>query len=104
MDVKEVSPYLVYVGGVAAILGGLSSIVYKTPLIQKVLNISLPAFFSGEILLVLGAVGLLGGLVALYGGYKKDWKLSIIGGAVGLLSPCILSLLAIVGGILMRNE
>jgi len=91
---------LALIGGLLAVVAGIVSMSTKTPLIAHLTGIEL---VSGSILLPLGALGVVGGLLALYGGLYGKPTYTMIGGLVGLLAPCGLSLLAVVGGALMRK-
>jgi thiol:disulfide interchange protein len=46
----------------------------------------------------------LGGLIALYYSYRGNGLYVIIGGILGLIAPCVLPALAIIGGYLMLRE
>lgn len=92
---------LVAVGGVLALLAGLVSLATGTPLAEMIFGVTL---VSGSIVRILGVIGVIGGLVALNGFRTGDAKQGLIGGVLGLLAPCGLSILAVIGGILGMKE
>ena len=102
----ETPRILAYIGGMAAIVGGLTSIVAKKPLISILLGLAGVNFvpIEGGILLVLGFIGLIGGIAAIYFATRGDGAKAMIGGVLGLLAPCGLSILAIIGGYLMSRQ
>jgi hypothetical protein len=92
---------LAVAGGVLAAVAGVVSIATQVPLITHLAGAEL---VSGPVLIPLGALGILGGLLALYGGLRAKPGYAVMGGALGLLAPCGLSLLAVIGGALMRRQ
>ncbi|MCE4603998.1 MAG: hypothetical protein F7B20_03410 [Aeropyrum sp.] len=96
-----------YVGGVFAIIAGLVSLATATPLgaiLMGLIGVAEEPFIQGTIVRVLGVIGIAGGAFAVYSASRMDGKGTLIGGVVGLLAPCILSVLAIAGGYLMLKE
>lgn len=91
------------VGGALAVVSGLVSLLTRKPLISHLTGIEL-GFLSESLLPILGIVGILGGLIALYFSYTRVPMYVIIGGILGLAPPCGLSILAIIGGYLMMQE
>ncbi|BDB99104.1 hypothetical protein [Saccharolobus caldissimus] len=85
------------IGGIIVLIASFVSILTREPLITHLTGIRL---ISGEILIGLGIIGLIGSLATLYGVYKNSWKYMISGGIVGLFAPCFLSVLSIIGGAL----
>ncbi len=96
-----VGTYLGYIGGVLAVVFGAVSIITQKPLITHLTDISL---IEGSILLMTGVIAIIGGLIALYFSYRGNGLCVIIGGILGLIAPCALSALAIIGGYLMLRE
>ncbi|MCX8196261.1 MAG: hypothetical protein N3F67_04210 [Acidilobaceae archaeon] len=92
-----------YLGGALAVVSGLVSIALQRPLISILTGLEL-GFIPASLLPVLGAIGVIGGLVALYFSYRREPLYVIVGGVLGLAPPCALSLLAIIGGLLMMRE
>ncbi|MCS7107319.1 MAG: hypothetical protein NZ902_04360 [Acidilobaceae archaeon] len=92
-----------YLGGALAVVSGLVSIALQKPLISILTGIEL-GFIPASLLPILGGIGIIGGLVALYFSYTRVPMYVIIGGILGLAPPCALSLLAIIGGYLMMQE
>ena len=77
------------------------SVITQKPLITHLTGISL---IEGSILLVTGVIAIIGGLIALYYSYRGNGLHVIVGGTLGLIAPCALSALAIIGGYLMLRE
>jgi hypothetical protein len=96
-----VGSYLGYIGGVLAVVSGAVSVITQKPLITHLTGISL---IEGSILLATGVIAIIGGLIALYFSYKGNGLYVIVGGILGLIAPCALSALAIIGGYLMLRE
>ncbi len=92
---------LVAAGGVLALLAGIVSIVIGKPLAEMLFGFTL---VSGSIVRVLGVVGVIGGLVALNGFRTGDARQGLIGGVLGLLAPCGLAILAVIGGFMGMKE
>ncbi len=88
---------LVAIGGLLALLAGLASIATGTPLAQTLFGVTL---VEGSIVRVMGVIGLVGGLTSLYSLRDGNPKLGLVGGVLGLLAPCGLSILAVIGGVL----
>lgn len=102
----ETGRLLAYIGGVGAIIAGATSILARKPLVSVLLGAIGVDFvpIEGSILIVLGVIGIAGGVIAIYSSTRGDAEKTMIGGAVGLLAPCGLSLLAVIGGYLMRKQ
>ena len=96
-----VGSYLGYIGGVLAVVSGAVSVITQKPLITHLTGISL---IEGGILLVTGVIAIIGGLIAIYYSYRGNGLYVIVGGILGLIAPCVLSILAIIGGYLMLRE
>ncbi|MEN2999766.1 MAG: hypothetical protein ABDH61_04245 [Acidilobaceae archaeon] len=92
-----------YAGGALAVVSGIVSITLQKPLISVLTGISL-GFIPASLLPVLGGIGIIGGLMALYFSYARAPLYVMIGGILGLAPPCGLSVLAIIGGYLMMRE
>ena len=88
-------------GGLLALVAGIVSIATRTPLITHLTGIEM---LSGGVLVFLGSIGVVGGLLAVYGGAQSRPLHAIIGGILGLLAPCGLALLAIIGGVLLYRS
>ena len=88
---------LVVIGGLAAAVSGFASIATGTPLGERLLGINL---VEGSIVRVMGAVGVFGGVLSLYSAARGNARLGLLGGLLGLLAPCALSLLAVAGGLI----
>jgi|BEDMetMinimDraft_2_1075160.scaffolds.fasta_scaffold01485_6 hypothetical protein len=83
------------IGGVVAVVAGILSATTREPLLTHLTGLRL---LGGAILIPLGVIGLIGGLVNLYGVYRgKPWFM-IGGGLVGTLAPSFVSLLGVLGG------
>lgn len=93
--------WLGYTGGLLAIIAGLVSILTQRPLITHLTGITL---IEGSVLIITGLIALIGGLIAIYFSYRRIGLYVIIGGILGLLAPCVLSVIAIIGGYLMLRE
>jgi len=96
-----VGSYLGYIGGALAVVSGAVSAITQKPLITHLTGISL---IEGSILLVTGLIAIIGGLIAIYFSYRSIGLYVIVGGILGLIAPCALSVLAIIGGYLMLKE
>jgi len=96
-----VGTYLGYIGGVLAVISGAVSVITQKPLITHLTGISL---IECSILLVTGVIAIIGGLIALYYSYRGNGLYVIVGGVPGLIAPCVLPALAIIGGYLMLRE
>jgi hypothetical protein len=94
----KLEEYLIIIGAVFAVIAGLTSITTGKPLITLLTGFTV---ISGDITPYLGLIGFIGGLVALYGFKKNDKMIIFIGGVLGLLSPCGLSILTIIGSLMM---
>lgn len=92
-----------YAGGILAVVSGLVSIALQKPLISLLTGVQL-GFIPASLLPLLGGIGVIGGLMALYFSYSRAPMYVMIGGLLGLAPPCALSLLAIIGGYLMMQE
>ncbi len=89
------------VGGLLAFIAGIVSIATRVPLVTHLTGAEL---LSGDVLIFLGAIGVVGGLLAVYGGLQLKAPHTIAGGVLGLLAPCGLSVLAIIGGALLLRS
>ncbi|ACP38950.1 conserved hypothetical protein [Sulfolobus islandicus Y.G.57.14] len=85
------------IGGIIVLIASLVSITTREPLIDHLIKILL---ITGDAVIGLGIIGLIGSLTTLYGVYKNNWKYMVSGGILGLFAPCILSILSIIGGVL----
>jgi|GEM_PF-3847298 len=98
-----------YVGQALVVIGGLGALInaileFAT---TKTLLETLGAFtlaLEATYYYVLGVIGLIGALVAFYGAYKKDRNLSVVGGVLGIISICVIPVLAIIGGFLYSKS
>jgi hypothetical protein len=90
---------LIILGALGSIIAGQYSVFHGTTLIQILTGWQI---VSGPVLPFLGALGILGGLIALYGMLKSESNIVVIGGLVGLLAPSFLAVSAVIGGLLMR--
>lgn len=97
----DVGRYLGYIGGILAVIAGIVSIATRKPLASHLFGLTL---IEGNILIITGLVALIGGLIALYYSYRGNGLYVIIGGILGLVAPCALSVLAIIGGYLMLRS
>lgn len=97
----SIGRYLGYAGGILAIVAGIVSIATRKPLASYIFGLTL---VEGNVLIIMGLIGLLGGLVAIYYSYRGNGLYVIIGGILGLLAPCALSILAVIGGYLMLRS
>jgi len=100
MDVS-VGVYLGYIGGALATIAGAVSVITQKPLITHLTGITL---VEGSILLLTGIIAIIGGLIALYFSYRNVGLYVIVGGVLGLIAPCALSILAVIGGYLILRE
>ncbi|MEB3861550.1 MAG: hypothetical protein GSR84_04930 [Desulfurococcales archaeon] len=92
----EVWEILVAIGGLLALLAGLASMATGAPLAQTLFGVTL---VEGTTVRVMGVIGLVGGLTSLYSLRDGNPKLGLVGGVLGLLAPCGLSILAVIGGV-----
>jgi len=97
----SVGRYLGYIGGVLAVIAGLVSAITQKPLATHLFGISL---VEGSLLIATGVIAIIGGLLAIYFSYKGNGLYVVVGGVLGLIAPCILSILAVIGGLLMMRE
>ncbi len=96
-----VAKALAYLGGVFAVLSGLISALTQKPTIYYITGAE-P--LAGSILIVTGIIAIIGGLLVFYGASRNSYPQVILGGVLGLIAPCILSVLAIIGGFLMARQ
>jgi hypothetical protein len=98
---------LAIVGGILAVIAGLVSLGTAEPLVSHLLKaaglIGEP-LFSGTFVRVLGVIGLAGGAGAIYFANKGDGAKTMAAGVAGLLAPCGLAVLSIIGGYMMQKE
>ncbi len=97
---------LAMVGGALAFIAGVVSLATQKPLayhLFKAIGLPFPEI-QGLIIAVLGIIGIAGGLGAIYFANKGDAQKTMIAGVAGLLAPCGLAVLAIIGGYLMQKE
>ena len=102
----ETGKVLALVGGLAAAVAGVVSISTSIPLVSHLLIVAgviESPLIEGDIVRLGGLIGLIGGVAAVYYTYKGDGTKVMAGGAAGLLAPCGLSLLAIIGGYMMLS-
>ncbi|MCH4815514.1 MAG: hypothetical protein QXY87_07290 [Saccharolobus sp.] len=85
------------IGGIIALIASLVSVTTREPLIDHLVKILL---ITGDAVVGMGIIGLIGSLATIYGVYKNNWKYMVSGGILGLFAPCILSILSIIGGVL----
>lgn len=95
---------LVAIGSLAAVIAGLHSIITGEPVIAALTGGAFLGGLRGGVVEAMGVVGVLGGALALYSTYSGSWRGAVAGGILGLAAPCGLSLLAIIGGVLMRRS
>jgi len=89
------------IGGIFALVAGVVSIATGVPLATKLFGLNL---VEGGIVKGMGIIGLIGGLLSLYSSSAGKASLLLLGGILGLLAPCGLSILAVIGGVLgMRS-
>lgn len=99
MAVKDyVGQVLVAIGGLGALVNAILEFAYNKTTLETLGAFTLA--FEPTYYYVLGVIGLIGALVAFYGAYKKDRNLSIVGGVLGIISICVIPVLAVIGGFL----
>ena len=96
-----VEKVLTTIGGVLTTIAGIVDIVTRNPLPHYIYGLNI---ISGTIMIYLGILGIVAGLMTLYGEYKNDRDFVIAGGALGLATPTEFSLLSLIGGLLMQKE
>lgn len=89
------------VGGIVTLIAGLVDIITRHPLDHYIYGLNI---ISGSIMIYLGILGIVSGLMTLYGTYKDNRDFVIAGGAIGLATPTEFSLLSIIGGLSMKTE
>lgn len=97
---------LAMVGGALAFVAGVVSLATQKPLAYHLFNaIGIPfPEIKSIVIAILGIIGIIGGLGTIYFANKGDAQKTMIAGVAGLLAPCGLAILAIVGGYLMQKE
>ncbi|BAA80626.1 hypothetical protein APE_1626 [Aeropyrum pernix K1] len=103
----ETPKILAYLGGIFAIIAGLVSLATAVPLGSHLLEaagVIEEPIISGSIVRLLGVVGIIGGVAAAYFAREENGQYVIAGGVLGLLAPCVLSILAIIGGYMMLKK
>lgn len=97
---------LAMVGGALAFIAGVVSLATQKPLAYHLFNAIGVGFpeIKGVVIAILGIIGMAGGLGAIYFASKGDAQKTMIAGVAGLLAPCGLAILSIIGGYLMQKE
>jgi len=97
---------LAMVGGAFAFIAGIVSVATQKPLAYHLFNMIGIGFprIEGIAIAILGLIGIVGGLAAIYFANKGDAQKTMLAGVAGFLAPCGLALLAVVGGYLMQKE
>lgn len=94
---------LIIIGGIFALLSGLYSIVAGKALISTLTNGAIFGGTTGSTLRITGVIGLIGGIIALTGASRRERNMALVGGILGLIAPCGLSILAIIGALLFKK-
>ncbi|MQL56299.1 hypothetical protein [Acidianus ambivalens] len=96
-----VEKVLATIGGILTLIAGIVDIATRNPLAHYIYGLNI---ISGSVMIYLGILGIVAGLMTLYGEYKNDRDFVIAGGALGLATPTEFSLLSLIGGLLMQKE
>jgi uncharacterized membrane protein len=89
------------IGGVVTIIAGLVDIVLRHPLDYYLYKFNA---LSGSVLVYLGILGIIAGLMILYGGFKDKRDFLIGGSAIGLATPTEFAILSLIGGLIHEKE
>ncbi len=89
------------IGGVITLIAGLVDLITRHPLDHYLYDLNV---VSGSVMVYLGIIGVVAGLMTLYGAFKNDREFVIAGGALGLLTPTEFSLLSLIGGLSMKGK
>ncbi len=103
MERASLGKILAVIGALLALLSGLYSVFADKPLIAALTNGAILGGLGGSQLDVMGVVGVFGGILALASAVAGLWLGVVVGGILGLIAPCGLAILAIIGGILMKK-
>ncbi|NOZ31259.1 MAG: hypothetical protein GXO68_04860 [Crenarchaeota archaeon] len=103
MEKEKIALILIIIGGLFALLSGLYSITAGKALVSTLTNGAIFGETTGTTLRIMGVIGLIGGIIALAGASRKERNLALIGGILGLIAPCGLSILAIIGALLFER-
>jgi hypothetical protein len=97
----KLEEYLIIIGAVFAVIAGLTSITTGKPLITLLTGFTV---IAADITPYLGLIGFIGGLTALYGFKIKSKETVFVGGVLGLIAPCALSILTVIGGLMLESS
>lgn len=89
------------IGGVVTLIAGLVDIVLRHPLDYYLYKFNA---LSGSVLVYLGILGIIAGLMILYGGFKDKRDFVIAGSAIGLATPTEFAILSLIGGLIQEKE
>ncbi|MCE4622327.1 MAG: hypothetical protein F7B19_03325 [Desulfurococcales archaeon] len=103
MEKEKIALVLIIIGGLFALISGLYSITAGKAVISTLTNGAIFGGTTGTTLRIMGVIGVIGGIITLAGGSRKARNLALIGGILGLIAPCGLSILAIIGALLLER-
>ncbi len=98
---------LAIAGGVLAAVSGLISLATAEPTashLLKLVGLIEDPLIEGNFVRVLGVIGIAGAAGVVYFANKGDGVRTMASGVVALLAPCVLAILAIIGGYLMTRQ
>lgn len=104
MERETIAVILIAIGGLFAIVSGVYSITAEKALIS---TLTQGAFFggvTGSLIRGMGIVGFIGGVISLIGVSRRERAVALLGGIIGLIAPCGLSLLAVIGALLLGEK
>lgn len=89
------------IGGLLTLVAGIVDILTRKPLAHYIYGLNIG---NETLMIYLGIIGIVAGLMTLYGGFRNNRDFVITGGALGLVTPSEFSLLSLIGGLLMQKE
>lgn len=83
------------IGGILTLIGGIISVAARHSIEYYMYGLNI---VNGSVMIYLGVLGIIAGLMTIYGAYKNDREFVIAGGAIGLATTEF-SILSIIGGL-----
>lgn len=97
--INPISRIIATIGGLLTLIGGIVDVALRHSLEYYMYGLNI---VNGAVMIYLGVLGIIAGLMTLYGIYKNDRDFVIAGGAIGLAATEF-SILSILGGLSIRR-